>query len=164
MTLLGKVFTVLIFFMSVLFMGFAIMVYATHLNWKMVVDNPTPSAEHPELGLKQQVEQLSQVNKGLREEIERAASSLAVEQAARRFALAALQQQKSSAENERDQAAKQLGDLQACAHVRGCDPAGYAGSFGLRSRRKSRVCGRKSAVLSRIATTSSPWRSRGPTT
>ena len=38
MTLLGKIFTVLILIMSVLFMSFSIMVFATHQNWQKLVD------------------------------------------------------------------------------------------------------------------------------
>ena len=34
MTLLGKIFTVLIMIMSVMFMGVSIIVYATHTNWR----------------------------------------------------------------------------------------------------------------------------------
>jgi hypothetical protein len=34
MNLVGKIFTVLIFVMSILFMAFSIMVFATHTNWK----------------------------------------------------------------------------------------------------------------------------------
>ena len=34
MNLVGKIFTVLILVMSILFMGFAMMVYATHRNWR----------------------------------------------------------------------------------------------------------------------------------
>jgi predicted nucleic acid-binding Zn-ribbon protein len=115
MTLLGKTFTVFILVMSVLFMGFAIMVFSTHRNWKLLADNPTPTAEYP-LGLKQQYEQLSQLNKQLRDEIDRAGKSLALEQAARRSALAALQEQKSQSETARAQAEAQLANLQA-AHT-----------------------------------------------
>jgi chromosome segregation ATPase len=39
MNWLGKVFVVLILIMSVLFMGLAMAVYATHKNWKTVADN-----------------------------------------------------------------------------------------------------------------------------
>ena len=56
MTFLGKIFTVLIMIMSVLFMGLAMVVFATHTNWKKVVDNPQASANAP-LGLKQQLQQ-----------------------------------------------------------------------------------------------------------
>ena len=80
MTLLGKIFTVLIMIMSVMFMGFSIVVYATHTNWKQ------KSVE-----LKKQVDDrdgiLTEVRKSLATQKER----LEREQAARRFSLAALQ-------------------------------------------------------------------------
>lgn len=41
MNLLGKIFIVAIMIMSVVFMTLALMVYATHKNWKDVVDGPT---------------------------------------------------------------------------------------------------------------------------
>jgi hypothetical protein len=117
MTLLGKIFTVLILVMSVLFMGFAIMVFATHMNWREEVLRPrTQAAGGKPAGLRFQLEDLQTINKQLRSELEKASDALAREQAARRYALAALQEQKSQAENERDQAAKQLADLQA-AHT-----------------------------------------------
>ena len=37
MNLVGKIFVVLIFVMSVVFMAFAMAVYATHKNWREVV-------------------------------------------------------------------------------------------------------------------------------
>ena len=40
MTLVGKIFTVLIFVMSIVFMSFAVMTFATHKNWKEYVTNP----------------------------------------------------------------------------------------------------------------------------
>ena len=43
MTLLGKIFTGLIVMMSVLFLGLAISVYATHVNWRKLVSNPNPA-------------------------------------------------------------------------------------------------------------------------
>ena len=42
MTLLGKIFTGLIVMMSVLFLGLAISVFATHVNWRKLADNPNP--------------------------------------------------------------------------------------------------------------------------
>ncbi len=42
MNLVGKILTVLIFVMSLIFMSFAVAVYATHVNWKKVVDNADP--------------------------------------------------------------------------------------------------------------------------
>ena len=46
MTLLGKIFTVLILIMSVVFMSFSIMVFQTHQNWHLLVDNENYSEEH----------------------------------------------------------------------------------------------------------------------
>ena len=40
MNWLGKVFVVLILIMSLLFMGLAMAVYATHRNWREVVEGP----------------------------------------------------------------------------------------------------------------------------
>ena len=34
MTLVGKIFTMLIFVLSIIFMAFSIMVFATHRNWR----------------------------------------------------------------------------------------------------------------------------------
>ena len=68
MNLVGKIFTVLIFVMSLVFMTFAIMVYATQKNWKLVVDNSQDTVERP-LGLSQRLirrgrhEKLSEENK-----------------------------------------------------------------------------------------------------
>ena len=54
MNLVGKIFTVLIFVMSLVFMSFAVMNYATFKNYKLLVDNPTKTVEH-DLGLTQQL-------------------------------------------------------------------------------------------------------------
>ena len=45
MNLLGKIFIVAIMIMSVVFMTLALMVYATHKNWKDVVERPHRSAD-----------------------------------------------------------------------------------------------------------------------
>ena len=112
MTLLGKIFTVLVLVMSILFMSFSIVVYATHRNWKLVVDNATPTAEHP-LGLRQQVTQQRETNEQLRGELERAKDALAAEQAARRFALASLRTKLDDATQKRIEKEKELAELQA---------------------------------------------------
>ena len=56
MNLVGKIFTVLILVMSLVFMSFAVAVYATHKNWKTVVDNTEATHGKPK-GLKQQLEE-----------------------------------------------------------------------------------------------------------
>jgi hypothetical protein len=55
MNLVGKIFTVLILVMSLVFMSFAVAVYATHKNYKTLVDNAEPAQGKP-LGYKQQLE------------------------------------------------------------------------------------------------------------
>jgi hypothetical protein len=54
MNLVGKIFTVFILLMSVVFMGFAVAVYAVQENWRLVADNDKPTVAHKE-GLAQQL-------------------------------------------------------------------------------------------------------------
>ncbi len=111
MTTLGKVFTVLIFIMSILFMGFSVVVFATHRNWKMLVDN-TDTAKGP-LGLKQQLQAQVETNKGLRAELDSLTNRLAVEMAARRSALSALETKLADAQQRLTQKEAELAGLQA---------------------------------------------------
>jgi hypothetical protein len=92
MTLLGKIFTVLILIMSVLFMSFSIMVFATHQNWQKLVDNPSPKGKEP-LGLNQQINNAELANGELEKKLKEAQLALKREQVARRFVLASLQSQ-----------------------------------------------------------------------
>lgn len=96
MTLVGKIFTVLIFVMSIVFMSFSVMVFATHKNWKQYADNATPGPGQ-KLGLKQQFEQLQQLKKQADDQLTALKGELAEEQAARKHALAALQSQLTQA-------------------------------------------------------------------
>lgn len=80
MTLLGKIFTVLIMIMSVMFMGVSIIVYATHTNWR-----------EKSLALADKVKQTNDVVKELTENLTTQKDRLEREQAARRYSLAALQ-------------------------------------------------------------------------
>jgi len=111
MTTLGKVFTVLIFIMSILFMGFSVVVFATHRNWKMLVDN-TDTAKGP-LGLKQQLQAQVETNKGLRAELDSLTNRLAVEMAARRSALAGLETKLADAQQRLTQKEAELAGLQS---------------------------------------------------
>jgi hypothetical protein len=97
MTLVGKIFTMLILIMSITFMAFAIMVFATHKNWKELADNATASAGKP-LGLKQQLAALQTALSDAKKLEERLRNELAQEQAARKAALAALQVRATKAE------------------------------------------------------------------
>jgi len=112
MTLLGKVFTVLIFIMSILFMGFSVVVFATHRNWKLLVDNPTASEGAP-LGLKQQLQAQVETNKGLRAELDSLKNQLAVEMAARRSALSAAETKLAEAQQRLSAKEAELAGLQS---------------------------------------------------
>ena len=80
MTLVGKIFTVLIFVMSIVFMAFSIMVFATHTNWRERAEK-----------LKGQVTQQEQLVVQAKADHDKTKRDLAQEQASRRQALAALQ-------------------------------------------------------------------------
>ena len=80
MTLLGKIFTVLIFIMSVAFCILSVVTFATHKNWK-----------DEALKRKTTIEQLEAKNLAQQQEITKALAELAVEQASRRSTLATLQ-------------------------------------------------------------------------
>ena len=83
MTLLGKIFTVLIFLVSAMFLAMSLMVYATHRNWKEAVVGPG--------GLQEQLAKVQLRETTLRTEMTGVQDELNEERAARRQALAALQ-------------------------------------------------------------------------
>src|SRR5882762_6360981 len=105
MTLVGKIFTVLILLMSVVFMSFAVMVFATHQNWKDQVKNPDPNVGY-EVKLKNKTSELANAKL----EHDRTRQQLALEQASRRQALAALQTRLTQAEDQVTQQTKELSD------------------------------------------------------
>lgn len=93
MTLLGKIFTMLIFIMALVWMSFAVAVYMTQKNWKDYATRPRSeaSADKP-VGLKFQLEDLETANERLREEKRALEDELHQERAARGHALAALEE------------------------------------------------------------------------
>jgi hypothetical protein len=92
MTLLGKIFTVLIFIMSLVFASFAVCVYMTHRNWRdEVLRTPEETKPGEEVGKKYQLQAAEERNQRLSEEKLKLEDQLAMEQAARRQALAALE-------------------------------------------------------------------------
>ncbi len=106
MTLVGKIFTVLIFIMSLVFMSFAVMVFATHQNWRDLVK----STDSSKPGLERRLELKTDELKGAKQEHERTKQQLALEQASRRQALAALQTRITTAEATVAQQEKELND------------------------------------------------------
>jgi hypothetical protein len=74
MNWLGKVFVVLILVMSLVFMGLAMAVYATHKNWKDIIDGPN--------GLATQLQTANQENERLKAQHNRRVEELDAEVAA----------------------------------------------------------------------------------
>jgi hypothetical protein len=92
MTLLGKIFTVLIFIQSLVFMSFAVAVYATHKNWRDVVLRERDDVKQgEELGLIFQLEDARTRFDQKNAEKIKVENQLAMEKAARRQALATLE-------------------------------------------------------------------------
>jgi myosin heavy subunit len=112
MTLVGKIFTVLILIMSILFMALSMMVFASHKNWKLAAINTTPTPDQP-LGLKPRLEQSSETNTQLRKELEQLKNTLAKEKAARRQRIASLETKKAQLEGELNSKEQQLAKLTA---------------------------------------------------
>jgi vacuolar-type H+-ATPase subunit I/STV1 len=83
MNWLGKVFVVLILIMSLVFMGLAMAVYATHRNWREVVEGPN--------GLRSQLDQARQSNEELKSEHNRRVEDLIREKDAAEQQLAKLE-------------------------------------------------------------------------
>jgi uncharacterized membrane protein YdfJ with MMPL/SSD domain len=102
MTLMGKILTVTILIMSICFMMIAVFVFATHRNWR------ARAMTH-----KTKIEELQDTNQTLRNEAEQSDDRLAIEQAARRFALAALQSRLEQVDQQLSESTRQLRDLQA---------------------------------------------------
>lgn len=110
MNLVGKIFVVLIFVMSLVFMSFAIMVYSSHVNWREVVENPREAPGKP-LGLRLQVQNLRKENDGLRAQLDELTKKLDAEIADKRAQIAKLEQERDDLQRERDQLMQQVAQL-----------------------------------------------------
>lgn len=102
MTLLGKVFTALIFLLSVIFFSLSVAVNASHTAWKSTANKFEQDAKKAQTEAQQ-----------VRVELETTKTRLAVEQAARRSTLASLQEELATARNDRESAERALRDLQS---------------------------------------------------
>jgi uncharacterized protein YlxW (UPF0749 family) len=116
MNLIGKIFTVLIFIMSMVFMAFAVAVYATHTNWKEKVTN-TDTAGGRQLGLKPQLDQQKELNRQLQAQIDAVNNALAKERAARVNVLAALEAKLLQVQTQLTQKDDDLAKLDAAHQV-----------------------------------------------
>jgi len=79
-------------------MSFAVMVFATHRNWKEIATNSDTQGGKKKLGLTQQLEQAKVKHTQLDDQLTRTKNELAEERASRRLALAALQVRLAKAE------------------------------------------------------------------
>jgi hypothetical protein len=94
MTLLGKIFTMLIFIAALVWMSLSVALYMTQKNWKDVVVRPKEQATGADkpLGLQHQKKQLEETIKRLQEELAALHNTLHAERAARASALAGLEE------------------------------------------------------------------------
>jgi hypothetical protein len=89
MTFVGKIFTVLIFVFSLVMMSLALMVGATHTNWKDAATRPRDKATaNQPVGLVHQLEDAQKANEVLRAENDNLRRQIASEVAARRIEVA----------------------------------------------------------------------------
>jgi len=113
MNLIGKIFIVLIFVMSLVFMSFVVAVYAAHTNWREVVLRPQEEASSTApLGLKFQLEQAKEDSQELQDRLDVAEKELAAEQRARSKVLQELESEVDTLTRERDLQEKDLALLQ----------------------------------------------------
>ena len=119
MNLVGKIFVFLIFCMSVVFMSFAVMIYATHKNWRQeVIREEVGSNGQP--GWKKRFENEKNKNVELQAQKENLQNQIATQEAAKRQELAKLEAEYGRLQDENTQLqetyvakTKELGDLLA---------------------------------------------------
>jgi hypothetical protein len=99
MNLVGKIFIVLILVMSVIFMAFAMAVYATHKNWREVVLNEQAAPDKP-LGLALQLKNEQARNRELSDQAEKLKQQYDAEKAAKLQAVVKLETELKEAQSE----------------------------------------------------------------
>ena len=100
MNWLGKVFVVLILIMSVMFMAFAMAVYATHKNWREVIEGPN--------GLARQLQDAQQANEQLKSEHNRRVEDLTREKEGAEQQLAKLETERVALDDRNEQIQAEL--------------------------------------------------------
>lgn len=108
MNLVGKIFTVLVVVMALVFASLTVAVYATHKNWRDVVLNQDPGRE---LGLKIQLEQANQKLTALKDVQTKLAQELESEKVTKRDSLTKLEQKVKELADERDRVEKEKNSL-----------------------------------------------------
>jgi hypothetical protein len=111
MNLVGKIFVVLILVMAILFMAFAMAVYATHKNWRELVQNEQPTPDKP-LGLAPQLKRAQDENKKLNDENEKLKQQYDAEKAAKLQALTKLERDLEAVRGDLKTLEKKLAELE----------------------------------------------------
>jgi hypothetical protein len=111
MNLVGKIFIVLIFIMSLVFMSFVVAVYATHTNWRDMVMNTQATPDKP-LGLKPQLDQAKARNQDLLDQLDKLKQEAAAEKKARTQQLAKLESENQQLKQANDQQLKEQAQLE----------------------------------------------------
>ncbi len=109
MTNVGKIFTVVVFIMSIIYMGLGVLVLATHKNWRDVVIGDPADPSNP--GIRKLLADAEGVNKQLRAEIEVLNGLIAQEQVSRRLVIGSLRMKLDVAEKAVGVANEQLAKL-----------------------------------------------------
>ncbi len=101
MNWLGKIFVVSIMVMSIVFGFFAVLVYATHKNWKEAVTlTPAEATGGKQVGLRYQLDQERTKRQQLEAEVTRLNEQLSSEKTARTQAIAKLEAERTELKNE----------------------------------------------------------------
>lgn len=96
MNLFGKFLTVFILVLSIVFMGFAMMVYSTHKNWRQAVEDPNT-------GLKVKLRNSQTQNQNLQAQLDQLQKDLDTERAERQRRVANLETERENLRRERDE-------------------------------------------------------------
>ncbi len=109
MNLVGKILTVLIFVMSLVFMTLVVMVYATHRNWRNVVMLPEKEAVNgKQVGLKFQLEKAHVEYKDAQDKLEKLTNAINEERKDKRETLAKLETERDELQKRKEALEKDL--------------------------------------------------------
>ncbi len=103
MNLVGKIFVFLIFCMSVVFMSFAVMIYATHKNWRDEVLRQDVGPRGEKIGWKKRLEDEKRKNVELQAQKENLQNQIATQEAAKRQEIAKLEAEYGRLQDENAQ-------------------------------------------------------------
>ena len=106
MAFVGKIMTVAILLMSLLFMGFSIMNFATQRNYKELINGANGAT-----GLNDQLRELTNEVRQRQQDLEMVQNKIALEQAARRSSLAVLEVKSHESQNAIAQRRNELEQL-----------------------------------------------------